>query len=528
MINLAKRETKLMVAVHGWSGVLLGLLLYAVVVTGTAAVFAEEIGIWSAGQVGTTSAFAKGYGGAVERLGAETPARYREAVDLFETGDHDLGVFFHRHETDASGNPISRGVFYRLGEEGQVVDRRLGTDEEVFGPRNDNALSSFLVETHVRLHVPNPWGLLLTGVLGLAMLVAAISGLLIHRHLFKDIFTLRRGAKPVLFNRDRHNVAGTWSLPFAFVLAFTGSFFSFYGTVGLPVVAMAAFGGDVAAFNEAVYGNPGKPDPRPAAMTGLDKAFADAIRRAGDAPTFAAIENFGRADARLTTYHPPASGGLAPISLLYNGTNGAFEQVKPLIGKRPSAGGTLAAIMSPLHFGNFAGVLSKAVWFGLGFAMCYVIYTGLRLWLVRREAEAPSLDWLARAVVVVGMGLPLALLCTAAVFFVAMPAGAAVYWTPAGFVIASLALIVGGIFWCSAAAYARAIEVAGGIGMLLLPPLRMLTGGPGWGAAFAARQSVIVALDCALLVAGAWLTWRTLGVQRRAATARRLVLEPAE
>src|SRR3546814_2468228 len=90
-------------------------------------------------------------------------------------------------------------------------------------------------DLHVRLHVPNPWGLLLTGILGLAMLVAAISGLLIHRHLFKDIFTLRTRANPVLVDRDRHSVAGTWSLPFAFILAFTGSFFSFFGTIGVPV-----------------------------------------------------------------------------------------------------------------------------------------------------------------------------------------------------------------------------------------------------------------------------------------------------
>jgi len=528
MINLAQRETKLMVAVHGWSGILLGLLLYAVVVTGTAAVFADEIGTWSAGHVATQSAFARPHGKVIERLGAQTPSKYREAVDLFETGDHDLGVFFHRHETDAAGNLISRGVFYRLDEASRVVEQRPATNEEVFGATNDNALSSFLVETHVRLHVPNPWGLLLTGILGLAMLVAAVSGLLIHRHLFKDIFTLRRAAKPVLFNRDRHNVAGTWSLPFAFVLAFTGSFFSFYGTVGIPIVAMAAFGGDVEALNETVYGNPGKPDARPAAMSGTDRAFADAIRRAGDAPTFAAIENFGRADAKLTTYHPPSEGGLAPISLLYEAGTGAFVQVKPLIGQRPSTGGTLAAIMSPLHFGNFAGVLSKGVWFGLGFAMCYVIYTGLRLWLVRREAEARSLDWLSRSVVVVGLGLPLALLVTAAVFLLTKPLDTAVYWVPTGFVLASLALIVAGAVWSSAAAYARALVLWSGLAMLALPILRLVTGGPGWSTALTASQPVIVALDCALLLAGGWMTWQRLGSHLRSGRSDRLVLEPAE
>ncbi|WP_234810814.1 PepSY-associated TM helix domain-containing protein [Sphingobium herbicidovorans] len=305
MIHLAKNETKLMVAVHGWSGILLGLVLYAVILTGTAAVFAEEIGIWSGGHVSTVSAFERPIGPTVEALGAQTPKKYHEGVDLFEVGDHELGAFFHRHETEPDGAFVSRGIYYQVDRDGRVVDRQAGTGEEVFGPRNDDALSHFLVDTHVRLHVPNPWGLLLTGILGLAMLVAAISGLMIHRHLFKDIFTLRRKANPVLFNRDRHSVAGTWSLPFAFILAFTGSFFSFFGTVGVPIVAMAAFGGDVQALNETVFGNPGKADPRPVATSGLDRVTSDAIRRTGEIPTFVTVENFARADAKITTFHPP-------------------------------------------------------------------------------------------------------------------------------------------------------------------------------------------------------------------------------
>lgn len=508
MIQLAKNQTKLMIAVHGWSGILLGLLLYAVVITGMAAVFADEIGAWSAGHVATRSAFERPLGTALRALGERTPAKYHDGVDLFEVGDHDLGVFFHRHETDAGGTLISRGMFYELGKDGRVIHTQAGTNEDVYGARNDNALSSFLVDTHVRLHVPNPWGLLLTGILGLGMLVAAISGLLIHRHLFKDIFTLRRKAKPVLLNRDRHSVAGTWSLPFAFILAFTGSFFSFYGTVGMPIVAMAAFGGDMQAMTEEVFGNPGNPDPRPTAIGNIDRITSDAIRRAGTPPTFVTIENFGRADAKVTTYHAPPSGDIAPVSLLYNGATARFEQTKPLIGKAPSTGGTLVAIMSPLHFGNFAGLLSKAIWFGLGFAMCYVTFTGLRLWLVRREEAMRSLDWLDRTVTVVGLGLPFALICAAAAFLIAMPLGMAVTWTTGGFLIASAAVILAGVLWPSATGLGRAVQRATGMAMLLLPPLRLLTGGPGWAAAIMAEQPIIVALDLALLVAGGAMIWR--------------------
>ncbi len=394
-------------------------------------------------------------------------------------GDHGLGAFFHRDEIAPGGEPISRGIYYQLDHAGNITSAQHGTGEEVFGPRNDDALSSFLVDTHVRLHLPNPWGLLLTGILGLVMLVAAISGVLIHRHLFKDIFTLRRNANPVLVNRDRHSVAGTWSLPFAFLLAFTGSFFSFFGTVGVPIVAMAAFGGDQQAFSEAVFGNPAKPDPRPRPPGNLDRITQDAIRRTGEAPTFITIEKYGRADSAVTTFQSPGAGDIAPVTLAYHGANASFDRVKPSIGTRPSTGGTLAAIMGPLHFGNFAGLLSKAVWFGLGFAMCYVTLTGLRLWLVRRRERQRALDWLERAVTVVGFGLPFALAMAAMGFLVAMPLGTAIFWTPAAFLIASALAIAGGVIARSNASLDRALQSATGVTLLVLPLVRLASGGPG-------------------------------------------------
>lgn len=521
MIHLKKDETKTMVAVHGWSGILLGILLYAVVLTGTAAVFAHEIGAWSAGHVTTQSTFEKPIDATVRRLTAMTPAKYQDDVNLFEIGDHGLGAFFHRHEMGADGKPAERGIYYQLDNQGRITKTVEGLDEEVFGPRNDDALSSFLVDTHVRLHLPNPWGLLLTGILGLAMLVAAISGLLIHRHLFKDIFTLRSRANPMLANRDKHSVAGTWSLPFAFILAFTGSFFSFFGTIGVPVVAMAAFSGDIEALSDAVFGNPGKVDARPAAIGNLDRVANDAITRVGEAPTFMAIEKFGRADSKITVFHNPKVGDIEPVVLVYEGADATFIRQKPSVGIRPSVGGTLTGIMGPLHFGNFAGMLSKAIWFGLGFAMCYVTFTGMRLWLVRRMDAAGSFAWLERTLTVVGFGLPLALIGSASAFLVTMPLGTAVFWTPTAFLVASALTILFAVIAPSNDRLSWIIRGATGLLMLSLPLLRLLAaGGPGWGTAIAAGQPVIAALDIAFLGVGAWLLrdcWRETGTRRASA-----------
>lgn len=528
MIHLKKDATKTMVAVHGWSGIVLGLLLYAVVLTGTAAVFAHEIGAWSAGHVATRSSFEKPIDATIRRLANITPPQFREAVNLFEIGDHGLGVYFHHDELDAKGMPSERGVYYQLDNAGRINQTLRGTSEEVFGPRNDDALSHFLVDTHVRLHVPNPWGLLLTGILGLVMLVAAISGLLIHRHLFKDIFTLRSRANRALVFRDRHSVAGTWSLPFAFILAFTGSFFSFFGTIGVPVVATAAFGGDVAALSEAVFGNPGKSNPRPVPVGNLDRVMADAIGRVGEEPSFVAIEKFGRADSQITTFHNPIASQIEPVVLLYNGATGAFVRAKPTVGTRPSAGGTLVGIMGPLHFGNFAGMLSKALWFGLGFAMCYVTFTGMRLWVTRRQNEMRALVWLERTLTVVGWGLPLALVTSAAAFLITIQLGSAVYWTTTAFLIASGSAILVGIVAASCEVVAWILKGTTGIVMLALPLLRLSTAdGPGWSEAIAAGQPIIPALDIGFILAGLLLIQRAYIDVATRARARSVMRAPA-
>lgn len=226
MFSLQKIETKKLLAIHGWSGVTLGLLLYTVVLTGAIAVFAEEIAEWSAGRLAQHhSVFEFKIDPIIRHLATQTDPKYYEEVGVNTNTTGDLTAFFHTHVKNEDGNPEDYGVLYKVNPEtGEILEQHEGTGTEVFAQDEESALSRFLVDMHVRLHLPDPWGLLLTGILGLAMMIAAVSGFVIHRHLFRDIFTLRKHRSPLLAKRDVHTVAGSWGLPFAFILAFTGSF----------------------------------------------------------------------------------------------------------------------------------------------------------------------------------------------------------------------------------------------------------------------------------------------------------------
>ena len=511
MIALSQEKTRTLVAIHGWSGISLGLLLYAVLVTGTVAVFSEEIAHWSAGLVRTSNPLAPQADVAhtplqdvLGRLEDDVDPAHREEVALGRTTLGHLSVFFHRHRTNEDGVIEEVGTEFEVDAgTGAVVARHDGTGLELFETDEDRALSRFLVSVHTELHLPQPWGLLVTGILGLAMMVAVVSGIAMHRHLLKDLFTLRRGANRVLTVKDAHTVAGSWGLPFAFLLAFTGSFFSFAGSFGLPLMAMVGFGGDQQAMFETLIGSEAPEDATPAPGIPVDHLVRDAVGRAGEVPDFIVIEHYGRADASVNFFLPVGEGDLTARSLVYEGATGEFVKEKPRLGQSHSVGSTLIDLMGPLHFGNFMGLFSKAIWAALGFAMAYVALTGMQMWLARRPGRGlGALRW---SVSTIGFGLPVALLGSAVAFFLSYGTGAASFWTPAAFVAVAVATLgYAGVVRDPARIHEH-LRVAAAMGCFLVPALRMATGGPAWDVAVQAEQGIVVALDVLLVASGAGL-----------------------
>lgn len=499
MIKLKKHKTKRLVAIHGWSGVILGLILYVVIVTGAVAVFAHEIGRWSAGGLASANPLSQGiHASMVEFARAVNPA-YLEEVSLFENSAGHLVAFFHHHATNpASGKLDDKGVMIEFDPPAnKIILRREGYGSELFGTDPLSALDSFIVDLHINLYLPGPWGLYATGILGLLLLVAAVSGLLIHRHLAKEIFMPPRYSNAVVNRKDRHVLAASWSLPFAFVLAFTGAFFSFAISLGLPIAAKSAYGGDQIAMREALVGRPAAKDDTPADITNLDKVLADSAARAGSLPTAMTISHWGRADATAVVHHPNPDGSIQRQSNAYNMVNAAFQRVKPRIGAAPSTGSMLFNLMGVLHFGHFAGLLSKIIWFSLGIAMAYVTLTGLHLWLERRS---DSVLWqrFAAATTITGYGLNIALAGAALGFFISLPGATTQFWTPAGFVLGALVSIVAGCLLRAQPLRRKVLHLLLGIALLLIPAVRIGMGG-------AIGDPIVAMLDLALLCGAGWI-----------------------
>jgi len=510
MIKLPRQDTKALLAIHGWSGVLLGLLLYAVIVTGVAAVFAKEINDWASplARADTKVLIPENLDPVVRRLASEVDPQFHEGVGIYRGAGGRVHFFFHTHDTNPEGKPAERGVEFEVDPDGwQILARREGWAEEIAHQTRSNGVAEFLINLHVRLHIPEPYGLFVTGVLGLAMMIAAVTGILIHRHLFSELFTLRRNKDALLRRRDLHVVAGTWNLPFALILAFTGSFFSFASSVAIPAIAMVKFGGDQEALIDTMYGSARPEDKTPATFANLDSMVADARARSRAEPNYVGIEHYGRADAAVTIYTELPSDDLVYSSFVYDGAKGELLREAPPIGKTPSTGASLVGLMYPLHFGNFAGATSKAVWVAMGAASAYVSLTGLLLWTRRREEQ---LAWrrMGRLVHYVGYGLPLALVCAPYAYFALRESS-----VTSGMAQDVAFLIVAAV--CAVVAYAisdldrlrRTLLAFTGAALLGLPVMRLAFGGIGWGESWQIGIGAVPAVDTALVVLGCLCLW---------------------
>ncbi|MEM8553496.1 MAG: PepSY-associated TM helix domain-containing protein [Pseudomonadota bacterium] len=499
MSFLPQSGSKRLLSIHGWSGVLLGLLLYVCIFTGAIVVFEREINIWSQGQL----AQSEGLGTRVDhyfRVNArDVDPRYYEEVSIFRTAGGNFNYRFHTHETDPdTGRIVEPTVRLTVdGETGEVIDRFEGLPGDQ-GPNPGTALRNFWVDLHVQLYVPAPWGLYLTGILGLAMMAAAVSGILLHKHMIRDAFVSARSSMRLVGARDLHVLAGTWGLPFAILLAFTGAFFSLAGTVGVPAMAWVAFNGDQEEMIETIIGLPEDLSTTPASMASLDYIIKDAHERTGGAVQSIQIMNYNTERARVMVRLSPAEGNLTGTTLGFDGPTRAFLGEQPAFGQDPSMGASLLSLIAPLHFGNFAGVLSKTVWLGLGLASAWVAATGMLLWTKRRQDE-PLWQRFRHTIVGVIWGLPIAMLVSAVAYFFTLPAGDPHFWTPMGFLAGALGVVA--LAWDRDRAQDK-LSLALALLCIAMPLLRLVTGGASWSEALIAGAAEILIIDLLLVVGG--------------------------
>ncbi len=225
--------------VHTWFGLVLGFVLVVVFFFGSLSVFDREIDRWAI----PASRFApqpmpsfdkvlrpvfesiqpnkESLDQARALVDGPLPARWDapSAWGAFTTHRDPVLNMFASWDTPNARVPDS--VFgYRTIDprSGKVFpDDQLKIGSQFFFPLHYNLTLNYSITSNGR-----DFGNWIVGFAGLVMLVALISGVVIHRKVFREFFTFRPRKNTQRNVLDLHNMAGVLALPFHFFFAFTG------------------------------------------------------------------------------------------------------------------------------------------------------------------------------------------------------------------------------------------------------------------------------------------------------------------
>jgi uncharacterized iron-regulated membrane protein len=353
---------------HTWSGLLVGWILFAVFLTGTASYFKGEISQWMQPELRASSA---GPDAAAElafstlrRIAPDSSAWF---IGLPQERDPVIRVFWR--------TPTQRRF------QSAILDPATGdpvTSRKTMG-------GEFFYRFHFELHMKPIWGRWVVSFCAMMMLVAIISGIITHRRIFADFFTFRPGKAPQRSWLDAHNALAVLALPYHLMITYTGLITLMLMT--MPWGAQVAYQGNMQAFfAEAVGSSPApRAAGRPGELVPVGPLLAEAMAHWGT-HTISRINVNNPADANSVIQITRGESGRMssnPQTLVFNGTTGA--RLSETGTDAPAA--ATRGVTWGLHIGRFAGPLLRALFFLSGLAGTAMVATGLILWAAKHRQK---------------------------------------------------------------------------------------------------------------------------------------------
>lgn len=219
------------------------------------------------------------------------------------------------------------------------------------------------------------------------LLASLITGLILVKRFWRVFYRprLRIGKGARVFWGDAHRLVGVWSMWFVLVISASGFWFLIQGVLDQNNVA--TYPSAPVLERESV---PVMADGRAPAQVSLDRAVASAQALYPDLQV-KFIEFPAHAYAVLTVR------GTRGISLLRENANAVH--LNPYSGDivaSRSAGDLsfvqfASALLVPLHFGDFGGLVSKGIWFVFGCLLSLMICSGLVIWSKRTVGATQKL-----------------------------------------------------------------------------------------------------------------------------------------
>lgn len=397
-----------MAYLHTWLGLVVGFVLMAVFFFGSLSVFDREIDRWSVPETRVQAAPFPSFDKSVvpviptvkpdpesvehtagDVIGKLPPAAALKPGDVTAYTNHRDPILRMFVAYDVPNKPRDPNLdhvhVYGYASVNPVTGERLPDDIQ-----ERLALGTgFFFPLHFMLHLEwNELGYWIVGLAGMTMLAALVSGVVMHRKIFRELFTFRPGKARLRSTLDLHNMTGVLALPFMFVITLSGLliFASMY--LPSPTSLMRPLAQRQEQVEMATTGLPAEPSGRPGQLASVDAMMAAAKARwdakgvPGEIGTVSLI-HVGDADAYVSISRDNVDRVASSETLYFKGTTGA------LLYEEPSSGGieTTYDFLYGLHFQHFRHWTLRWLLFAGGLAGCACIATGLLFFVAKRKAK---------------------------------------------------------------------------------------------------------------------------------------------
>ena len=390
---------------HAWAGLVLSLILYFVFITGSFGYFNAEVDHWMKPE---QPHYTK----------ARDPSKMvRLGLDYLQREAPEASAYYVTLPAGRENNVV--GVYASLtspGPDGKTYLREQ-LDPETAMPLaavRETGGGRALYVMHYRLHyLPYDVAIYIVGIATLFMLLALITGIVVHKKIFVDFFTLRirKGQRSWL---DAHNMSSVFALPFLLMITYSGLvFYTFEYFPGVMGLTMGFEEQAVEELEEHLRPGGGRPEP-----SGTEASMIDA-----DVPLATAMALWPGAEVRnLYVFNPGDSNAMIAVrrvadsvsrtgnTLRFNGVTGELIEVPTSL---PADLAFSDGIIS-LHEGHFANVFLRWLYFLSGLVGAAMVATGLLLWTKKRRTRLGkkreaglSLVFVERSNLGIIVGLPL-------------------------------------------------------------------------------------------------------------------------
>lgn len=381
---MSNRNYNIFFHTHTVSGIVISVVLFVIFFAGSFSFFRDDIASWERGE---SAIIAK-----------EIQLDFDEALTILDSTYELQGRTITFSQSHVEKNiPVSLGASVdSLASKKAKESHFLYINNSSYKTESyveSYNLGEFLYRLHFLAQIPYPVGYYLSGFIALFFLFATVTGVLVHwKKIVSDFYVFRPKEKLKTVWTDAHTSLGMLSLPFQLVYAVTGAFFMIKLLIIAPSVLFLYQGDQNKLYTELEYSAVPYEFKNQAIKQDFSVNDITSIAKTkwnGFEITKLEIQNYG--DVNM---HVLMEGEL-PYDKKFTGvgkinykvaTQEIVSQKDPFIQNTYLDG--VKNVLYRIHFGDYGGYPLKIISFVLGIISCFVIISGVMIWLVGRKKKS--------------------------------------------------------------------------------------------------------------------------------------------